>query len=499
MTRTRPDSYCVNLVKALCRPGGEAEWVEYKGNNANPEEIGQYISAIANAAALNDQTFGYLLWGVEDRTGKLVGTNFDPSIAKKGNEPLENWLLQLLNPRTHFKFHVVDVDGKRIVIAKIGRATNVPVRFNGVDYVRVGAVKKPLKEVPERERALWRTFDKTPFENRILCEGLSIDQVLRLLDYPVYFDLLNLPLPPTPDRIAAVLSGDKLIRRNIGSGWDILNLGGILLARSLEDFPTLERKAVRVIQYSEEGRIDTIREQTGKRGYAAGFEGVVDYINTLLPSNEVVGKALRETVLLFPEIAIRELVANMLIHQDFSITGTGPMVEIFSDRIEISNPGESLIATDRFIDAPPRSRNETMASLMRRFGICEERGSGIDKVIYAIEVSQLPAPLFETPPGATRSVIFAYKDLRDMNRADRVRAVYLHACLRYVTRAKTTNATLRQRFGIASRNAAIASRLLNEALEADMIVIEDPTAGRRNRSYLPFWAAPSTDEALEII
>ena len=499
MNPPRSCQHYIDLVKALCRPGGEAEWVEYKLNNANPEEIGQYISALANAAALSDQPFGYLFWGIEDGTGKPVGTGFDPNSAKKGNEPLENWLLRLLAPRAHFEFHVVDVGGKRIVIAEIGRATNIPVRFRGLGYVRVGAIKKPLREVPERERALWRVFDQTPFESRIAYEKLSTSEVLELLDYPVYFDLLKLPVPHIPDAIASILSNDKLIRPNIASGWDILNLGAILLARSLEFFPTLERKAVRVIQYPGEGRTETTREQVGHRGYAAGFEGLIDYIDALLPRNEVIGKALRETVPLFPEIAIRELVANMLIHQDFSISGTGPVIEIFTDRMEISNPGESLIATDRFIDAPPRSRNEAMAALMRRFGICEERGSGIDKVISAIELSQLPAPLFETPPGATRSVIFAYKDLKDMNRADRVRAVYLHVCLRYVMREKTTNATLRLRFGIAGRNAAVASRLLNEALEAGVIVIEDPTAGKRSRSYLPFWASLSVEGAGEII
>ena len=175
------------------------------------------------------------------------------------------------------------------------------------------------------------------------------------------------------------------------------------------------------------------------------------------------------------------------------------MVEIFTDRIEISNPGESLIETDRFIDAPPRSRNEAVAALMRRFGICEERGSGIDKVIAAIEFSQLPAPLFETPPGATRSVMFAHKDLKDMDRSDRVRAVYLHTCLRHVMREKTTNGTLRQRFGVDSRNAAVVSRLLNEAVEAGMIVIEDPMAGRRSRSYLPFWAPSTGNEMGDVI
>ena len=309
MSSLRSAQYYVDLVRTLCRPGGEVEWVEYKLNNTAPQEIGQYISALANSAALNDRPFGYLIWGVEDRTGKLVGTRFNFNVAKKGNEPLENWLLRLLEPRTYFKFHSVDVDGKRVVVAEISRATNVPVRFEGVDYVRVGTVKKSLKEAPERERVLWRVFDQNPFESTSLRESLGTDEVLKLLDYPVYFHLLNHPLPQTPEKIAVSLSKDRLIRRNSAGSWDILNLGAILLARSLDDFPTLERKAVRVIRYSGEGRVETIKEQVGKKGYAAGFEGLIDYISTLLPSNEVIGKALRETVML-PEIAIRELVAN---------------------------------------------------------------------------------------------------------------------------------------------------------------------------------------------
>ena len=141
MTRVRSDSHYVDLVNALCRPGGETEWVEYKRNNTNPEEIGQYISALANAAALRNQPFGYLLWGIEDRNGKPVGTNFDPNTAKKGNEPLESWLLRLLEPRIYLSFHTVEVDGNRVVIAEVSPATNVPVRFKGVDYVRVGTIK----------------------------------------------------------------------------------------------------------------------------------------------------------------------------------------------------------------------------------------------------------------------------------------------------------------------------------------------------------------------
>jgi len=120
------------------------------------------------------------------------------------------------------------------------------------------------------------------------------------------------------------------------------------------------------------------------------------------------------------------------IYQAFFVTGAGLMVEIFDDRIEITNPGEPLVDTQRFVDTPPKSRNETLASMMRRFRICEERGSGIDKVIAQIEIYQLPAPLFEVPEGFTRVVLFAHKHLIAMDKAERVRACYLHACLKYV-------------------------------------------------------------------
>ncbi len=157
-----------------------------------------------------------------------------------------------------------------------------------------------------------------------------------------------------------------------------------------------------------------------------------------------------------------------------------------------------MVSTARFIDTP-RSRNETLASLMRRFGFCEERGSGIDKVIAQVESFQLPAPLFEVPGEFTRTMLFAHKDLKDLSRADRIRACYLHACLCYVTHRKMTNATLRERFGIADHNATEASRLLKEAVDDRKIVISGSSAGRRHRTYLPFGAGPDVEGVFQSI
>lgn len=146
--------------------------------------------------------------------------------------------------------------------------------------------------------------------------------------------------------------------------WDITNFGAILFAYRLDKFDSLSRKAVRVILYMRASRIETQKEQVGGKGYASGFEGLIEFIMTLIPSNEVIEKALRKDVPMYPELAVRELVANAIIHQDFMIHGTGPMVEIFADRIEITNPGQPMVQTDRFLDSPPRPHKEGIASFL---------------------------------------------------------------------------------------------------------------------------------------
>lgn len=192
---------------------------------------------------------------------------------------------------------------------------------------------------------------------------------------------------------------------------------------------------------------------------------------------------------MYPERAIRELVANALIHQDFSISGTGPMVQIFDDRFEISNPGLPLAEPLRFIDHSPRSRNETLADLMRRLGICEERGSGFDKVVTAAELFQLPAPDIRTDETHTRVLLFAHKPLSAMDNGDRTRACYQHAFLLYVSNRVMTNSTLREPFGLADSDYTVASRIIRETIAGGLVKPEDPAnQSRKHARYVPFWA-----------
>jgi len=489
VSANRTIDYLRSLLSELRKQAGETEWLEFKHNNCEPEAIGDYISALANAAAYHEKASAYLIWGIDDTTHEIIGTTFSAASLKVGNEDLENWLLRLLNPKLNFHFHEFEADGRAITLLEIQAAVRQPVQFKNQEFIRIGSHKKKLKEHPEREKALWRIFENTPFEKQIAESHLSGDEVLKRLHYPAYFDLTQTPLPDGAERILESLAREGLIDRDESGSWNISNLGAVLFARNLNDFPTLKRKCVRVILYDGDGRIRTSREQVFEKGYAVAFEALIDFVNSLLPTNEVIGQALRKSVPMFPELAVRELVANALIHQDFSQTGNGPMVEIFAHRMEITNPGLPLVETQRFLDSPPKSRNEMLASLLRRIGVCEERGSGIDKVVFETEYYQLPAPSFETAIGSTKAVLFAHKEINEMDKSDKIRACYLHACLRFVERKEMTNQSLRERFNIEERNRALVTRIINDTVAEKRIVPSDPNQGRRHAKYIPFWAA----------
>ena len=222
------DDYLISIIHELRKLPRETEWVEFKHNNDTPEEIGEYLSALANAAALLGKVNAYLLWGVDDKTHDIMGTTFQPSAVKIGGEELENWLLRLLTPKINFHFYELTVDDRPLVLLEIGAAFRHPVRFKGAEDIRVGSYKKKLKEFPEKERELWRVFDQTPFEREVSAENVSSDEVFRLLDYPAYFDLLSLPLPEGREGILSALEGDEMIVTGKGGNWNITNLGAIL-------------------------------------------------------------------------------------------------------------------------------------------------------------------------------------------------------------------------------------------------------------------------------
>lgn len=476
------------LLKDLQALPRECEWVEFKVNNSNPQEIGEYLSALSNSACYHSQHYGFLLFGIENATHRFVGTVFCPLKEKKGNQELENWLATQLNPRIDFNIYEFDYQQMHFALFRVQATRNTPVSFRGEPFIRIGSYKKKLDDHPEKERQIWNSEKYYSFERDIAIHHVTEDEVLKLIDYPSYFELLKIPLPDNRKGIIERLIHDKII--NIGrEDYHITNLGILLFSRDINFHDNLARKALRVIFYEGDNRVNTLKEQLGKKGYAVGFEGLIKYLEDNLPSKEIIDKALRKKVSMYPTLAIRELVANAIIHQDFTVKGSSPMVEIFSNRVEITNPGKPLIDPLRFVDHSPESRNEILARFMRRLNICEERGSGIDKVIFECERNQLPAPEITVADNYTRIIMYGIKEFKGMTKQDKVRACYLHACLKYVSGAHMTNQSLRERFGIEEHNYSIASRIIADTKESELIKDYDPeNKSRTYAKYLPYWA-----------
>lgn len=433
----------------------------------------KYCVALANEGG------GKLLLGIEDKPPRnVVGSAaFNDPVAMAAK------LFQAVGFRVDIE-EVAHPNGRVLVFHIPNRPRGTAFQFEGAYLMRAGEELVPMSE--DRLRVIfaegqpdWLSLPAKPD-----CDD---DTVVRLLDTQSYFDLMGLPYPVNRAGVLERFADEKLIERKDGR-WTISNLGAILFAKRLDEFGRLARKAARVIVYEGKSKIKTKSDYPGNKGYAVGFQGLVEFTYGLVPSNEVIEQALRKEVKMFPEIAVRELVANALVHQDFDESGTSVMIELYDDRMEISNPGEPFIPPDRFIDAY-KSRNEKLADLMRRLGICEEKGSGVDKVVFAAEAFQLPAPDFRVGERRTSAVLFAHQDLDEMNRTDRIRACYQHCCLRYVMNERMNNQSLRERFKLPEKKVATATSIITATVDAGKIKLADPSqASTRYRSYLPFWA-----------
>ena len=467
---TTPDQ--INLWRSAPSEHQRLEFKEAK-TQLDFGKLCKYCVALANEGG------GQLLLGIADKPPRpVVGTaavNNPVGMAEK--------LFQTLGFRVDVE-EVNHPDGRVVVFHIPSRPRGTAYHLEGTYLMRAGGELAPMSE--DQLRRIFAEGEPDWLEEHTKT-GLDAAQVVELLDTQSFFELLKLPDPANQAGVLDRLQQERLVDFEAGH-CAVRRLGALLLAKRLQDFPDLSRKAPRVVVYNGTSKLDTKLDQPGIKGYAVGFRELVHFIMSQLPQNEIIEDALRKEVKLVPEIAVRELAANALIHQDFRIGGASVMIEIYADRVEISNPGEPVVPVDRFIDGY-QSRNERLADLMRRFAICEEKGSGVDKVIQAIELHQLPAPDFRAGFKRFYAVLLAPKPFVAMDRGDRIRACYQHCCLKWVLGERMTNQSLRDRFHQPESKTAIISQIIAAAVDAKVIK-PDETVGdsRKLARYLPFWA-----------
>jgi predicted HTH transcriptional regulator len=475
------------LLQRILQEPSESEWLEFKHNNSDPDEIGRCVSACANASMLAGKDRAFMVWGIENKTKNKLGTTVRLMKLRKGGENFQNWLTRMLTPRLMLEFFDIEDDGKSMSILAIDPTYDRPVSFGGAEYIRIGENIKPLKDMPEHERSLWLATGRRKFEGAIALSRQTDEDIFSKLDIESYYRLSGEAKPKNREETIRKFESLDFIRSDWQGGFDITNLGALLFAKNMALFPSVASKNVRVIKYKGIDKRSAENETEGQMGYAVGFSGLRKFIMDSLPKEERYEDGVRRFVSLYSEVSIREILANALIHQDFTINGAGPVIEIYDDRVEITNPGNSLIERDRIIDER-RSRNEKLAKAMRDLGLCEERGGGIDKAIIDVEEKFLPAPEFFPSENSMRVVLFGPRKFADMSKTDKIWSCFCHSVVRWLRHEYMNNTTLRERFSLSTDEYQAVSAVISEARRAGRIVPADPDQGKRNAKYIPYWA-----------
>lgn len=469
------------LNSSLIPVPNELNGLDWKsGISPKSERLAQHISAFCNHCG-----GGFLVFGINNVDGScfsLGKEQVDDIVQKMGNIARHN-----LNRAIQIEHAVVDYNGCSILFIYIPEQEDKPIHLRGANiyesYWRSGGTtsKMPQQQVNTmiaRNRGI-------SFEEDIALRGISAANVLELLDYRRFYNLIDKPVPSSLSSVITTLESYGACKRE-GEEWCVTNLGAILFARDINNFPTLSNKAVIVRKYSGTNNRNLLFEQVGQYGYAVGFEGLIDFIMKHTSTENI--DVIREAVPTYPKIAIRELVANALVHQDFDITGIQLTIEIFSNRITITNAGASLNDVNRLINLPPNSRNEKLAQTLLLVNICERRGSGVDRAVEGIEKMFLPAVKIEKGEQFTRATMFPRKDIADMTKSEKIDTCYQHACLLYEDGKSINNQSIRERFNLNKNQSAMASRIITDTLEVGLIKpVDEQTASRKFASYIPYY------------
>lgn len=383
------------LLDELRELSNETEWAEFKLNYAEPQEIGEYISTLANGACLHNQQFGYLIFGIEDETHEVKGTSFKPRQAKTGNEELENWLIRLLDPRIDLRIYEFSYDNLPVVIFEIDAARNIPVKFSGEAFIRVGSYKKKLKDYPEKERRIWRKKTDEDWSAKICPKAAIADLSPEAIkkareEYRQKHSHLAQDIDAWDD--ITFLNKARLAIQG-----QITNAAVILLGR--EESVHFLSPSVAEISW-------ILKDEHGvERDYAhfgppfiLNIEKVFARIRNITIRHLPDGSLFPKEITQYDPWVIREALHNCIAHQEYKLKGRINIVES-PEGLIFSNVGSFMPGSIEQVirqDAPSEVyRNPFLARSMVALNMIDTIGSGIKRMFLTQKNRFFPMPDFD--------------------------------------------------------------------------------------------------------
>lgn len=390
------------LLDRLLASNDEHEWVEFKHDNDEPHGIGEYISALANAAALDGEPFGYIVWGIENGTRRVLGTGFKPSTARVGAQLLDLWLHQYLRPKLDFRFDAIDYRGKPVVVLRVPAAKAQPVSFHEVEYIRMQSAKVKLAGHPDKEARLWARLDTRG------------DWSAELVGAATVADL---------DPAALATGRRRYTEKNphladeMASWDDVTFLSKLKLGRGGQ----LTRAALLLFGRDEAARYLPLPPQVS--WVLKDVDGTaLDYQHFGLPLllvpdallvrvRNLTVRYLRPGTLFPTEVpqydtwVIREALHNAIAHQDYGLSARVNVVEL-PEQLVFSNAGrflpgsvKELLITDL---SPEQYRNPCLAQAMVALKMIDTIGSGIRRMYIEQRKRYFPLPDYLIDPAQQR-------------------------------------------------------------------------------------------------
>ena len=353
------------IVKSLTKYTSEEEWFEFKENWCEPHILGEYISAISNAAALKGRDTGYFIWGVQDNSHEIVGTKFKHQQDFK-NEPLEHYLARLTAPDIGFKFHDLKIDDRPVVVLVIPAAVKVPTSFDHERYIRIGSSKESVAKYPEQEAQL---FD-------VLKNGLPTIE-----NTPSQYQDLRFERLFTYYAGRGVTLRQETFKKNIGLLTDDGKYN--ILAQLLSDDCHMPIRVSIFRGETKAAPLYSIKE-FGNSCILSAMDKINDYgdVINLVQVDEQNRSMVRKDVSLFDQDAFREALINAFVHNKW-IDGNAPMITIYSNRIEILSRGSLAPkqTIEGFYLGESVPVNQKLSDIFLQLHISERSGRGVPKIV----------------------------------------------------------------------------------------------------------------------
>lgn len=354
-----------DIVNELRAYETEKEWFEFKVSWYEPNELGKYISALSNSAAIEGRKEAYFVWGIDNDTHEVVGTKFKFDIDVK-NEPLKHFLARNITPDIDFTFNECKFGERRVVILVIPAAKTVPTSFDNVRYIRIGSSKERLDKYPERESHLFNVLKhglpsivNTPSEY----QDLTFEKLL------IYYAAKGITL------------NEKTFKKNLGL---LLDDGRYnILAQLLSDNSHFTLRVAIFSGKSKADKLFSVRE-FGFQCILYSLDDVLRYgdVLNIIQADEKYRIVERNEVPLFENDAFREAVINAFVHNHW-VSGNEPMFTVYSDRIEILSrgtlaPGQTI---DGFFNGESIPVNPKLSEIFLLLHPSEKTGMGVSTIV----------------------------------------------------------------------------------------------------------------------